>query len=181
MDRLRSVYVGRGEDFLDGFSVGLLKRCYLAERDVRARQRLQAAFLRKRGKTLIEIAEVVGRPFNTVSDWLRRFEERGLKSAKDKPRSGRPKRLSEKQLVVLREDLLKNPVEFGYSSGFWSTRLVQEHVRKRFKVSFVSRHMTRLLHKLGFSFKKPRPKHYKANKAEQERFKKKSRAWFPST
>lgn len=180
MDRLRSVYVERGGDFLDSVSVGLLKRRYLAERDVRARQRLQAAFLRKQGRTLVEIAGVVGRPFNTVSDWLRHFEEEGLKSAKDKPRSGRPKRLTDTQLLALRNDLIKNPAAFGYPEGFWSTRLVQEHVRKKFRARFVSRHMTRLLHKIGFSLKKPRPRNYRADKGAQERFKKKSKGWFPS-
>lgn len=181
MSRLRSVYVNCGDDFLGNASTKLLKHCYLAENDVRARQRLQAAFLRKQGKTLVEIADVVGRPFNTVSDWLRRFERKGLKCAKDKPRSGRPKRLSRKQLFVLRRELVRTPTEFGYSGGFWTTRLVQEHVRKRFRKKFVARHMRRLLQKLGFSLKKPRPRDYRADKAEQKHFKKNFHAWFPSS
>lgn len=181
MNRLRSVYVERGEDFLDGVAVGLLKRHYLAEGDVRAKQRLQAAFLRKQGSTLVEIADVVGRPFNTVSDWLRRFEEEGLKSAKDKPRLGRPKRLAEKQLLALKKDLVRGPVELGYSEGFWSTRLVQHHVGKKFRAKFVARHMRRLLREMGFSLKKPRPRHYKADRAKQQRFKKNFHAWFPNT
>lgn len=180
MDRLRSVYVERGDDFLGGVSVGSLRRHYLEEHDIRARQRLQAAFLRKQDKTLEEIADAVGKPFNTVSDWLRRFEEEGLKSAKDKPRSGRPRHLTEKQLHALRNDLINGPAAFGYPEGFWSTRLVQEHVRRNFRARYVSRHMTRLLHKLGFSLKKPRPSDYRANKAQQKHFKKKSPVWFPS-
>lgn len=181
MVRLRSVYVERGSDFLGESSVGLLKRSYLSERDVRARQRLHAAFLRKQGRTLVEIARVLGRPFNTVSDWLRRFEVEGLKSAKDKPRSGKPVKLTGKQLNQLRKDLLKNPNKLGYDEFFWSTRLVQHHVEKKFKVSFVARHMTRLIHKLGFSSKKPRPQNSKANPEEWAKFKKKASAWYLTT
>lgn len=181
MSRLRSVYVNCGDDFLDGASIDFLKHCYLEEHNVRARQRLQAAFLRKQGKTLVEIADVVGRPFNTVSDWLRRFEKKGLKCAKDKPRSGRPRRLSSKQLLALKKELVRAPTGLGYSEGFWSTRLVQEHVKKRFRKRFVARHMRRLLQKMGFSLKKPRPRDYRADRAKQERFKKNFHAWFPAT
>ena len=181
MDRLRSVYVECGGDFLGRVSAGSLKHQYLDAQDVKMRQRLQAAFLRKQGKTLVEIADVVGKPFNTVSDWLRRLEEEGLKSAKDKPRSGRPKRLTGKQLLALKKDIVKDPEELGYDYGFWTTGLVQEHVKKKFGTRFVARHMRRLLQKIGFSLKKPRPRNHKADKKAQERFKKNSKGWFLDT
>jgi transposase len=86
----------------------------------------------------------------------------------------------DRALAVLRRDLLKEPAKHGHDATFWNTRLVQEHVRQKFGTFFVDRHIRRLLHKLGFSLKKPRPSDYRADKAAQKRFKKNSKGWFPS-
>ena len=181
LERLRSVYVGRGDEFLGWVSVPRLQRRVLKAETHKERLRLQAALLRRQGKTLEEIARAVGKPFNTVSDWLRRIENDGITVVADKQRSGRPKKLSVQQLKKLQKDLLQKPSAFGFAEGFWSTKLVQEHVHKKLGVQFVNRHMTRLLHRMGFSCKKPRPAHYKADKAAQNRFKKNFTGWFPNT
>jgi transposase len=169
-----------GSDFLPNVSLSTLRKRYSAETDAKAKLRLLSGIHRKQGKTIDDIAASLHKPRRTVHGWLWRLEEAGLNGAVDKPRSGRPKRLSAKQLLALRSDLLKEPTKHGHDATFWNTRLVQEHVRQKFGTLFVSRHMTRLLHKLGFSLKKPRPSDCRANKAEQQRFKKNLKGWFPS-
>ena len=174
-------WVARGEDFLGRVSEPVLHRAFVCETNVRARTRLHAALLRKQGKKVEEIARTFGTTKSAVSKWLNRLHYGGIKAAMPVKQTGRPKRLPEEQLRVLKKDFLKKPIAFGYPETFWTTRLVQEHVSKKFGVAFVSRHMTRLLHKIGFSLQKPRPSDYRANKAAQNRFKKNSFAWFPNT
>lgn len=173
-------WVARGDDFLGRVSENVLHRAFVSETNVRARTRLHAALLRKQGKKVEEIASTFGTTKSAVSKWLNKLHYGGIKAAMPVKQTGRPKRLSAEQLKALRKDLLKSPNVLGFDESFWNTRVVQEYVRRKHGVSFVSRHMTRLLHKIGFSLKKPRPSDYRANKAAQKRFKKNSLAWFPN-
>jgi len=172
--------LSNGSDFLPDISLSTLRKRYSAETDVKAKLRLLMGIHRKQGETIDDIAASLHKPRRTVHGWLWRLEEDGLNGAVDKTRSGRPKRLSVKQLTVLRRDLLKEPAKYGYAYGMWETKLVQEHVRKKFNTQFVDRHMRRLLRKMGFSQQTPRPSDYRADKAAQRRFKKKSKGWFPN-
>jgi transposase len=165
---------------LESIPVDRLHSLYVAETDAKAKLRLLAALKRKKGWTIDQIASDLEKPVMTVHNWLKALDEFGVQRRYDIKRSGRPKRLSIKQLNTLRKDLLKSPTAHGFSELFWNTRVVQEHVKRKYGVSFVSRHMTRLLHKIGYSLKKPRPSDCRANKAEQQRFKKNSKGWFPS-
>ena len=173
-------WVTSGNDFLEGVSTNALRKAFVSETNVRAKMRLHAAFLRRQGKRVDEIAETLGTTKGAVSKWLNKLHSDGISAAMPIKQTGRPKRLSAKQLKILRKDLLKTPDKHGYTESFWETRIVQEHVRKKFSTSFVDRHIRRLLHEMGFSQQNPRPSDYRADKAAQKRFKKKSKAWFPN-
>lgn len=174
-------WIAVGTDFLEGVSTNALRKAFVSETNVRAKTRLHAAFLRRRGKKVDEIAETLGTTKGAVSKWLNKLDDNGVSAAMPVKQTGRPKRLTTKQLASLRRDLLKEPAKHGHDATFWNTRLVQEHVRQKYGTLFVDRHMRRLLHKLGFSLKKPRPSDYRADKAQQKRFKKNSNAWFPNS
>ena len=173
-------WVVSGGDFLEGVSTNALRKAFVSETNARAKMRLHAAFLRRRGKRVDEIAETLGVTKSAVSKWLNKLHVNGVEAAVPVKQTGRPKRLSTEQLKLLKKDLLKTPDKHGYAAGFWETRIVQEHARNKFGVSFVDRHMRRLLHRMGFSQIKPRPADYRANKASQKRFKKNSLAWCAS-
>lgn len=164
----------KGREFMRGVSMRGLKAAYRKETSKKAKMRLLAAVKRKQGKSIDQIASDLEMGRRTVHSWLRRFMERGLQGAHDIKQPGRPRRLTDQQLKNLRKDLIVGPEKFGFSKQLWNTRMVQEHVRRKYKVSYVDRHMRRLLRKMGFSCQKPRPVHHKADKCAQERFKKTS-------
>lgn len=171
-------WIENGEDFLQNVSTNKLKKAYAVEKNVRAKMRLHAALLRRKGEKIENIANTLEKPKGTISKWLNKLQKEGLAAATPKKQPGRPRRLTHKQLQTLRKDLLKLPQKLGYTNGYWDTRLVKEHVRKKFKTSFTPRHMTRLLSKIGFSFKKPRtfnPR--RASRGEINAFKKKRVEW----
>ncbi|VVB99684.1 Winged helix-turn helix [uncultured archaeon] len=174
-------WIVSGGDFFEGVSTNALRKAFVSETNVRAKIRLHAAFLRRKGKRVDEIAETLGVTKSAVSKWLNKLHVNGIAAAMPVKQTGRPKRLSAEQLKLLRKDLLKTPDKHGYGASFWETRTVQEHAKKKFGASFVDRHMRRLLHRMGFSQIKPRPSDYRADKAAQKRFKKNSLAWYPST
>lgn len=178
MGGYRMSWIKSGRDFLENTSTRKLKKAYATETNVRAKMRLQAALLRRKGKKIEDIAYTLEKPKGTISKWLNLLENEGLAAATPKKQPGRPRRLTIQQLKTLRKDLLQLPEKLGYSDGYWNTRLVREHVKRKFKATFTPRHMTRLLLRVGFSFKKPRafnPR--RASPEELAAFKKKRVEW----
>jgi transposase len=149
-----------------------LNGLYQKENDPIAKIRLLAAISRKEGKTLEEISLSVKHPLTTVGDWLRRLHTEGIMRKNDKKRSGRPKRLTDKQIEDLKPILFKSPQEAGFSFIIWTTKLVAHLIEKLYNVSYKPLQVRRILHRLGLSCQKPRPSHRKANKQLQEGFKK---------
>jgi len=162
----------KGNEFMPGVSTAKLKAAYEKETSEKAKMRLLAAVKRRQGESIDQIADGLEIGRRTAHSWLWRFVETGLDGARDVKQPGRPKRLTEKQLKGLRDDLIAGPEKFGFGKQLWTTRMVQEHVRRKYGVSYVDPHMRRLLRRMGFSSQKPRPVHYKADKRQQERFKK---------
>jgi len=167
------MFVQRGETFLSGTSLTQLEHLYAQEKQAKAKTRLQCAILRKKGEHQPFIAEVTGLPVTTVSDILRRFEERGVKGCYAIKQQGQPLKLSYQQRAQLKKMLSSNPQKQGLPFVVWTTKLVQYAVHKKFGVSYVARQIYRILKSLGFSMQKPRPQHLKANKRLQAQFKKK--------
>lgn len=162
--------LSKGELFLPKISLASLKRLYKLEASPKGRLRLLAAIHRKGGDSLDAIVRKLQLPRRTVHGWLQRFDERGLGGVKDIKQPGRPPMLTKTQLKELRKDLIKGPRRGG--NVLWTTKKVADHVEKKFRVRYTARHMVRLLHKIGFSIQKPRPRHYKASVEAQEAFKK---------
>jgi transposase len=162
----------KGEDFLPDVSVEELKRLIAVEKKVKPRMRLLIALHRKKSEGLDEIADSCSVPRRTVHGTLRRFQERGVDAAYSIKQTGRPKRLNTEQLRDLRKRLMASPRSSGFKESFWTTRMIVDMVSREYKVLYTPQWMWNLLCGLGFSCKKPRPRHYKASKKAQEAFKK---------
>lgn len=174
----------RGEEFLPDFSLDELKKQITAEKKRQPRLRLLVAFNRKQNKSIDQIANAVGLHRRAVHDILHRFEERGLTAAQSLPKPGRPKHLTEKQLTDLRKRLLQSPKLNGFSEGFWNARMVNKLISREYGVKYSKNWLPKLLHRIKFSYKKPRPTNpRKASPEEVDAFKKKrvKRYWLPNT
>ena len=171
MGRIGSTPIG--EAFLPSLTISRLERIYKKEKNSRAKLRLLSAMLRRKGRTMGQIADELHIPVGTVHAWLRRLLDGGLKRLHDGHRSGRPSRLSGEKLKELRQDLIRGPKANGFDAPFWTTRMVLEHVRRKYNKEYKARGMRNVLRKVGFSSKKPRPANAKkASKKEIESFKK---------
>ena len=173
----KAALVKRGEEYLPGMQLSELEETYRRERPGKSRDRLQAAVLRKRGRTLKEIARTVGRGISTVHRWLYRMEREGLERRHDTKSPGRPRLLSPEQERTIEGDLDGTPRDSGFERGSWNGRMVARRILERFGVPYSSRSAIRLAHRLGFSVRKPRPAPYNsATPEEQREFIKKGRA-----
>jgi len=127
-----------------------LRRRIAVEKKVKPRTRLLIALHRKKSEGLDEIADACSVPRRTVHGTLQRFQERGIDAAYSIKQTGRPKRLSQKQLHDLRKRLTASPHASGFKESFWTTRMVVDLVNREYGAEYTPQWMWNLLYDLGF-------------------------------
>ena len=163
-----------GGEFLYGVSVKQLQKLQKNETDPKAAKRLLVFIKRKEGMSIRGICALMNMSYTSVRNWLLRAVYMGIKGRYDEMRPGMECKLDDSQLERLRADLIDGPQKCGFNSGAWTARLVAIHVKKKYDVTYTYGGMYDLLKRIGFSCRKPRPKHPKsASKSEQKVFKKK--------
>jgi transposase len=75
----------------------------------RARTRAHGILLSSRGMTINEIAAIYQVDRDTVSSWIKNWEQQGNESLHDKPRSGRPPKLTPEEQELALSYLKDNP------------------------------------------------------------------------
>lgn len=166
------MYVAKGNAFLTDISLRKIETAYQQESNAKAKIRLQCAVLRKKGKSIPFISDVVGKRESSVSDILRRFEVRGIAGCYALKQKGQKPKLRPLQRLKLKMALSKSPQEQGIPCVIWTTKLIQMFIGKTFGVEYVHRHVRDLVSSFGLSIQKPRPEHIRANKKLQKEFKK---------
>lgn len=145
-----------------------LSQIYRKESDLKVKERLLLV-LKVQGDYMIpaRIAKELHRSRPWTSYWLDRFDKDGIEGLREKPRSGRPSKLSSGIMHQIRKELSDS------SKQGWTTKQVEEMIIKKGGVKYHYTHVYRLLHKWGFKLKVPRKRHINtASKEEKEAFKK---------
>lgn len=165
-------HLPKGNDFLPRISMEDLRQTYEKEQSGWPKIRLLAAIKRKEGQPMDSIASQLQISRTAVNETLHRFQERGVSAKNDEKRSGRPRKLTQKQLKNLKNTLITGPRKG--TNGLWTTKQILDLVRREYGPIYTTRHLRRLMHQLGFSIQKPRPRHYKTDIGKQAYFKKTS-------
>ncbi|MEX1257179.1 MAG: winged helix-turn-helix domain-containing protein [Gemmatimonadota bacterium] len=119
------------------------------------RRRHRAMRLLDQGRSLGEVAELVGCHASSVMRWRDAREREGAQGLKVRKASGRPPKLSEAQAGRLRERLLEGAVAQGYRTELWTTQRIAEVIEAQFGVRYHRDHVGRLMRRLGWSCQKP--------------------------
>jgi len=142
-----------------------LKAAYGREKGLKVKERMKMALGVLEGLSTYEVAERLRCPQPNVVYWKKRFEEEGLEGLKDRPRSGRPPKVTRWKL-----QRIKTLVE---KKQCWTATEVMKLIYEKTDVQYSLMHVTRLLHSWGLSKQRPRRKHINAASDEEvERFKK---------
>lgn len=154
----------KGKHSRDDF-LKLFKKC----KDVRLRERYQAMYLSFK-YNWEEIAEILGRNYRTILEWVQLYNEYGLGGLKmDKP-PGKPSTLSDEQQDELKNTVQQSPRKLGLSFSNWSLKGIVRWVKDRFDVTFSKEGIRQVLIRLGFVCIKPSYVFILADKKEQKRF-----------
>jgi len=117
--------------------------------------RIAALLLMLRGWRSTAVANLFGLSRPTAVAWIRDANVRGLESLEDRPRSGRPPRVTPEIARGLEEAVEKDPRELGLHRSRWDGVTVGAYLRKVWGVSIQARQARNWLKRLGFVLKKP--------------------------
>jgi len=117
--------------------------------------RIATLLLLLRGWKSTAISRLFGISRQAVVDWIRKANKRGLDSVIDKPRPGRPSRMSAASQQKLADALTRSPEEFGLRRTRWDGVVVVEFLRKVCNVELKPRQARNWLKRLGFVLKQP--------------------------
>jgi transposase len=155
-----------------------LENRYRKARDPVGRSHYQIVWLISEGKSTRQVMEVTGYSRGWIQQLARRYNAGGAEALGDRrhrnPGARERALLDQGQQRELAQALRKPPQEDG---GMWNSRKVGEWIKAKTgkAVSNKKQRGWEYLRKLGNSPKAPRPHHQKADKREQEAFKKGSR------
>lgn len=115
-------------------------------------QRLMVAILYKQGPSVPMIADWFDMRAGTIYRWFDRLEEEPVEEAiRDKPKPGRPPKLTDEQLNKFKAALREPPTEQGYDAPMWTPMVARDFLEDEFGVTYTLRHVRRLLTEPGSS------------------------------
>ncbi len=107
----------------------ILYKSYKEYKDYKEKLRYQALYAVSRDFSIKEVAGVIDVEESTIYDWIHRWEEE--RNIKDKPRSGRPEKLTGEDDKDLKDILdNKSSRDFGINASTWTTRELREYFVK---------------------------------------------------
>ncbi len=124
--------------------------------------------LHLKGKKQQYIADLIGCSQPTVNLWIHRHKSN--KGLKTRPRSGRPTKLKEKVLSILRNKILDKINSANAEYNNISTKQIKKFIAKEINEEYSIRHVERIMHKLGFSLITPRPQHIRHDQEKVDTF-----------
>lgn len=155
----------------DDRSPAALRRLARRERDGRVSARLVALANALEGLPREEAARLAGMTGQTLRDWVRRYNSEGLEGLADHHRSGRPCALDEGQQATLKAMILRGPELERDGCVEWRIADLRRIAHAHFGVAYAETGMLRLVKSLNLSWQKARPRHPKADRKAQARFK----------
>ncbi len=141
-----------------------------ATSDARKRIRLLAISHFVEGKSRTEIAMYLKVSRGSVNRWVSAYLENGLDGLLEKQHTGRPSRLSEKQLSQLKKYIASNAIK--PDGGRLQGTDIIEYIQIEFALSYSLSGVYKLLRKLDLMWITTRSKHPKQLLETKEAFKK---------
>jgi transposase len=121
----------------------------------RVSERAHFVLLSDQGKSVPEIASLMGYSAETVYTWLERYRQLGIKGLEDEARSGRPPKIPG-LIGIVQAQVSQSPGCSGYVFSCWTVALLVTHLWQRFKVKATSSAVRRALPLAGFVWGRPK-------------------------
>lgn len=140
----------------------------------RAFVRMQAIRALILGFSFGQVADLFMKTARTIDTWVGLFNEAGIDGLIDKPRAGRPRKITPAQSEHYQE-LIEKPEMAG--QVHWTGKKFHGYIRDQFEHEVGYRTVMRWLHESGFRLKVPQPWPDRQNEDERVAFVEHVRAW----
>lgn len=145
--RLKSLTPQQAED---------LRAFMRACKDARLLKRAQIVWLSHQGLPVEEIARLLDISPDTVREWIRRYEERGLDGLRDEERPGRPLLATPLYVSTLLAWVPRSPEKAGYPVQGWTAWLLRDHLERVTGIRISDERVRQLLVEHGFRHSRPK-------------------------
>src|SRR5215212_3726406 len=156
----------------DDLTPAALRRHARHEPNRRAALRLLAIANALEGMSRAEAARLAGMERQALRDAVVRYNLEGLAGLHDRPKPGRPERLSEAEQAALAARVFRGPDPERDGVAAWTRADLCAWLAARFGKPFHPSSLSRVLKRLALSRQKVRPVHPEADPGAQERFRK---------
>ena len=156
----------------DELTPDALRRRARHEPSRRAALRMLAIANALEGMSRAEAARLAGMERQALRDAVVRYNAEGLAGLHDRPKPGRPQRLSEAEQAALAGRVFAEPDPERDGTSAWTRADLCGWLAARFGKTFHPSSLSRVLRRLGLSRQKVRPVHPEADPKAQERFRK---------
>ena len=131
-------------------------------RDKRQADRVKAVIALSKGWSAASISEILLFDEKTSRNYFNRYQQGGLAALLEDEHAGAPAKLTERQISTLQAYLEENVLP--------DAKTVIAYIKKQYDVCYSLSGVTDLLHRLGFSYKKPKHTPGKQDPAQQQAF-----------
>jgi transposase len=154
-------------------SVKELLKLAKSQKNARFARRIQAVALAQQGYTWAEIAQMTANSRRAIQKWIEKYNAHGIDGLTEKHHSGRKPKLPVSSHEHLSSRLDSGPTKNDAVATLYG-KDIQKILNKEFGVLYSLNGVYQLLHRLGYSYLAPRPRHQKADIKAQQDFKKTS-------
>jgi transposase len=147
-----------------------LRRHARHEPNRRAALRMLAVANALEGMSRAEAARLAGMERQALRDAVVRYNAEGIAGLHDRPKPGRPPRLSEAEQAALAARVFRGPDPERDGVAAWTRADLGRWLEARFGKPFHPSSLSRVLKRLDLSRQKTRPVHPEADPKAQERF-----------
>lgn len=114
-------------------------------------KRIRALLMLAEGKNVSETARALGTTRQSVYNWIHSYRRNPApEGLADRPRPGRPPRLSAAGRDRLRALLEQRPTDYGYDEAEWTVRLLLKQIDRELGVRLSGGALRRTLHRMGY-------------------------------
>ena len=120
------------------------------------RQRAMGLRLLHEGHKPKEVADIMSVSQPTVYGWYHRWQENGLESLANRPKSGRPRKADEAYVALLAQVIEQDPQELEYTFTVWTAKRLRLHLEKETGTLLGNTQFKALLKENGFVYRRPK-------------------------
>jgi transposase len=143
-----------------------------SKEDYKIAARLVSILPLAKGESSRKAQELLLLSHNQILIWAKRFNELGLEGLKDKPRPGKKSRISQDQLIWLKNVIInESPTKYDYNTETWTAPILVELIQRQCNITYSDDMIYVILKKkLRLTYKKGRGFYPEANSEKREEF-----------